>query len=145
MPTSWNKSSSSAGSQPLVVEEDSLGRMLLQLWFKIRNSNLDAKQEEHSQLISVTQDYLWCQVQATVGNILYTALWTVMLITRKQTTCSVTSHLRCLRKEGNGDWQGKSKASCADYHLDWKVEAGPLLHKRSPIGQKSEFIAYYNG
>ena len=41
--SSW--SSSSAGSQPLVVEEDSLSRTLLQLGFKISNSNLDANQE----------------------------------------------------------------------------------------------------
>ena len=53
------------------------------------------------------------------------------------------THLRSLGEESNGDGQGQSKASRADYHLDWKVEAGPLLHERSPVRQRSKVIPQY--
>ena len=58
----------------------------------------------------------------------------------QRATCSKITNLRSLGKESNGDRQGQSKASRADYHLDWKVQAGPLLHEHSPVRQRSKFI-----
>ena len=58
--TSWSWSCLRAGSQPLIVEQNCLGRTLLQLRLKISNSNLDTNQEEHLHATyRQAQDYLW--------------------------------------------------------------------------------------